>query len=319
MSFYSQFEIKIENDQIIKVFYAYNENSTFDDFLEFLTYYFPDKNFCPCYKFKGMYDFKEFMEIDMNWKIKSCINKYTKYEVYITNEDKECHCSPEFKDNFKKSKKYLINNLSEKKENLNNLSINKDGLIKANENLNNKINLEDFYDIIIDIKSIKDICKGWHIKKSKRAEKDYESFIKDSVIKIGVIGNSNKGKSFLLSKISKINLPSGTSIRTEGLSIKYPELNEKYKNRKIVLLDSAGLETPVLSDGKIINNKANNEKKENEQKKEKEKEEKEKDEKEEKEIENKNEKDEIQKNINNENGKDTKKNYKELFKEKSRE
>ena len=63
-----------------------------------------------------------------------------------------------------------------------------------------------------------------------------------------VIGNSNKGKSFLLSKISNIKLPSGTSIRTEGLSIKYPEL-EKFKDRKIALLDSAGLETPVLNLG----------------------------------------------------------------------
>ena len=76
-------------------------------------------------------------------------------------------------------------------------------------------------------------------KKRFKEHKDKEALI------IGVIGNSNKGKSFLLSKISKIDLPSGTNIRTEGLSIKYPEL-EKYKNRKIVLLDSAGLETPLL-------------------------------------------------------------------------
>ena len=50
-----------------------------------------------------------------------------------------------------------------------------------------------------------------------------------------------------MSKISKIDLPSGTSISTEGLSIKYPEI-EKYQNRNIALLDSAGLETPVLKE-----------------------------------------------------------------------
>ena len=44
-------------------------------------------------------------------------------------------------------------------------------------------------------------------------------------------------------------LPSGT--RTEGLSVKYPELKE-FKNRTIVLLDSAGLETPVLKDEKDV-------------------------------------------------------------------
>ena len=78
-------------------------------------------------------------------------------------------------------------------------------------------------------------------------KKEYEKVIKEKVLKIGVIGNSNKGKSFILSKLSKIIIPSGTSIKTEGLSIKYPVL-EEFKNRKIVLLDSAGLETPVLAE-----------------------------------------------------------------------
>ena len=42
-----------------------------------------------------------------------------------------------------------------------------------------------------------------------------------------------------------MNFPSGMSIKTEGLSIKYPDLT-LFKVRKIALLDSAGLETPVL-------------------------------------------------------------------------
>ena len=128
---------------------------------------------------------------------------------------------------------------------------------KTNQFIGNETSIKkdftEFYDIIIDIKSIKGISQGWEIKKSKRAETNYDQFKKDKVIRIGVIGNSNKGKSFLLSKISKIkNLPSGTSIRTEGLSVKYPEL-DTYKDRKIVLLDSAGLETPVLNEDDIYN------------------------------------------------------------------
>ena len=113
------------------------------------------------------------------------------------------------------------------------------------------IELKNFYDVIINIKSVKDISKGWEIKMTEEGEKNFINFKDKELIKIGVIGNSNKGKSFILSRISKITLPSGTSIKTEGLSIKYPELG-KFKNRKIVLLDSAGLETPVLEDQKII-------------------------------------------------------------------
>ena len=146
-------------------------------------------------------------------------------------------------------------------------------------------NFINFYDVIIDIKSVKDIYKGWEIKRSKRAEEHYEDFKKDKIIKIGVIGNSNKGKSFLLSKISKIDLPSGTSIRTEGISIKYPEL-DLFKDRKIVLLDSAGLETPVLKEDENKNKEGEEKEKE----------------------ENKDDEDENEKT-----------NEKELFKEKSRE
>ena len=80
---------------------------------------------------------------------------------------------------------------------------------------------------------------------NKNALKNYENMRKQKALKIGVIGNANKGKSFILSKISKMDLPSGMSIKTEGLSIIYPDL-KIFKDRKIVLLDSAGLETPVL-------------------------------------------------------------------------
>ena len=66
----------------------------------------------------------------------------------------------------------------------------------------------DFYDVIIHIDSIKDINKGWKIEFNEKAKEKYESLKNEKIIKIGVIGNSNKGKSFLLSKISKIKLPS---------------------------------------------------------------------------------------------------------------
>ena len=123
-------------------------------------------------------------------------------------------------------------------------------------NIQDPIDVTDatkFYDVIIPIQSIKDITKGWEIKISDRFRSNYKNLINQKALKIGIIGNSNKGKSFILSKLSKINLPTGTSIRTEGLSIKYPDLLQ-YPDRRIVLLDSAGLETPVLADGVNIEN-----------------------------------------------------------------
>ena len=129
---------------------------------------------------------------------------------------------------------------------------------KDSSNIDNKIDAVEFYDVIVNIQSIKDIIKGWDIKLNKRI-KNYEDFINikenKKVLKIGILGDSNKGKSFILSKLSHISLPFGTSIKTEGLSIKYLDLIE-YKNRKIALLDSAGFETPVIrnEEGKIGKN-----------------------------------------------------------------
>ena len=196
------------------------------------------------------------------------------------------------------------------------------------ENINKKINSIDFYDVVIDIKSIKDINKGWEIKMSQKAEREYENLKKDKIIKIGVIGNSNKGKSFILSKISKIKLPVGTSVRTEGLSIKYPELKE-YENRKIVLLDSCGLETPVLKNNiNIVGNKdIKGENKEDCNKEEKNKDNQDniiKNNENNEKKEDKNEIKEGENEIQNDKNKIDKikketKNFKELFKEKSRE
>ena len=150
------------------------------------------------------------------------------------------------------NKEGIIGEFLKPKENLIKIDPKTNEII-GNQKIIEEKNFTDFYDVIVNIKSIKDINKGWEIKMSKRAEEKYDLLKKDEIIKIGVIGNSNKGKSFLLSKISKIKLPSGTSIRTEGLSIKYPEI-ETFKNRKIALLDSAGLETPVLKEKEEFEN-----------------------------------------------------------------
>ena len=101
----------------------------------------------------------------------------------------------------------------------------------------NKKNANEFYDTILNINSILDVNKGWEIKfNSKKGKEEYDKMVKEDILKVGVIGNGNKGKSFFLSKISDYELPTGTSIRTEGLSLK---------------LDSAGFETPLLDNNNI--------------------------------------------------------------------
>jgi len=280
----------------IELLYPFNDNTTFEDLIEFISQNYKGYDICPCFEFK----IKNII-INKNQKLIDFIksdNYYYKYNnynnyYYIDNlnlEKEECKCDSDLKAFFKESKQNNMKNLeSLKSENKNlKIMINKykkvlnyvfkgnteviGNLLDDNSNLDynkfkfNELKIDNktgnyiindsyskdefdatkFYDIIVQIKSIKEINKGWNLKFSKRIKQNKQLF-KDTVLKIGVIGNSNKGKSFLLSKLSKIDLPSGTSITTEGLSIKYPEI-EEYKNRKIVLLDSAGLETTVLKE-----------------------------------------------------------------------
>ena len=63
------------------------------------------------------------------------------------------------------------------------------------------------------------------------------------VLTVGILGNRNSGKTFILSKLSRVDLPVG--INTEGISIKYPRM-EKDKPAYYVLIDSAGFENPLL-------------------------------------------------------------------------
>ncbi len=104
--------------------------------------------------------------------------------------------------------------------------------------------LENFYDIIISIKSIKALsnkAEGWPIKWNKNYG-DLKKFLdaNEKLLKVGILGNGNMGKSFLLSRIFNEKIPSGYSVITEGLSIKINQ--EKF----YALFDSAGLQTPLL-------------------------------------------------------------------------
>ena len=109
-----------------------------------------------------------------------------------------------------------------------------------------------YYDVVIDIDSINSLRnEGWEILYNEERKENYEKIVNEQTIKIGVLGLNNVGKSYLLSKIVKIDIPTGHSIETKGISIKYSQ-GDKGEEAGICILDSAGFETPLLSNDKYI-------------------------------------------------------------------
>jgi len=158
------------------------------------------------------------------------------------------------------SQKQEINELREKekgyinKENENNQLLERIKQGEPNENFLNKA-AEEYYDVVKDINSINSLKNDcWEIKYNKERENVYKEIVGEQTIKIGVLGLNNVGKSYLLSKIVNIEIPSGYSVETKGISIKYSE-GKKGEEESICILDSAGFETPLLR----LNNNNNGE------------------------------------------------------------
>ena len=231
MSNYCKLKVKIENSETFEFYFSYNDKTTFDDLLEFIAYYFPEKNICPCFKFKANYNNIANIEIERNWTFVSRINNCSDFILFSPN--KKCNCIYLIKDNFSRSKLQILQNFA------NFFQMN----LEPTYN-NPRYRRKNFFDLFVNINSIKDIYKGWEIKMSSKAEREYDKLKQMKVIRIGAIGESNKGKSFVLSKISKMDFPIE---RTKGLCIKYPDNLDKFLNRKIVLLDLVGLETIALN------------------------------------------------------------------------
>ena len=81
--------------------------------------------------------------------------------------------------------------------------------------------------------------EGWPIKWNESRKDDISKLKNEQLLKIGILGNVNLGKSFLLSRLFKMNIPSGYGIIFEGLSLKYNEVD------RYIILDFAGLQTPL--------------------------------------------------------------------------
>ena len=119
----------------------------------------------------------------------------------------------------------------------------------------------EFYDNIIKLVSLKESCtsEGFPVESSEEGMKNYvEQKEKDAPV-IGVVGNAKKGKSYILGKISNKPLPTGHSVTTEGISVKYPKIH----GVPVVVLDSAGSEAPLTETEEVklddINKSSENE------------------------------------------------------------
>ena len=120
---------------------------------------------------------------------------------------------------------------------------------EENKEKQKSLPVTDFYDLVIRIDSFRNLQKkeqgdyGWDILYSK--DFDYDKRTKEELVRIGVVGNGNSGKSFILSKLTNHKVPSGFSIKTKGISLKYPDMKTK-DGKGIVIIDSPGFETTLL-------------------------------------------------------------------------
>ena len=102
------------------------------------------------------------------------------------------------------------------------------------------------YDITLDITNFSNLIReGWVIRyNSQEGKQKYLKKKEEDTVVVGVVGNRNKGKSFILALLSGYDIDSGFNTKTVGLSIRYgtsPQHN-------IAILDSAGQESPLLKE-----------------------------------------------------------------------
>ena len=84
---------------------AFNEETTFNHALDYISYKFPQHNICPCFDFQYYKD-SELLKIDKNSKIID-LN-----ESEVTINYQRCKCSEFLKKYFKKPKIEIINDLN---------------------------------------------------------------------------------------------------------------------------------------------------------------------------------------------------------------
>ena len=155
---------------------------------------------------------------------------------YIKKEKKRKKNELEKQEKKKKEKEDEIKAYEEKKIEIKDIFIPKQTIEKGK-----------FYDIIIKMDLLNElIVNGWEIYFSEEGKKNYEKYKKENIITVSVMGESNRGKSFLLEKICNIEVPKGFTEKTEGISVKYFVTDQL----KCALIDTAGGQTPLIKNEK---------------------------------------------------------------------
>ena len=109
----------------------------------------------------------------------------------------------------------------------------------------------EHYDMILDFNSFDQLKKkGWIAYFTPEGNKKYKSSLNRKINVIGIIGDKNRGKSFLLGRImEKQNYvpPNGFLVTTYGISCIFPKLDEKDNDyMPLIALDTAGKDNPLL-------------------------------------------------------------------------
>jgi len=111
-------------------------------------------------------------------------------------------------------------------------------LLRARRRRRRQRIVEDWYDLVIKLDDFMSVChKGWMIDDRRVDVEQWHGTI------VSVLGEFNRGKTWVLNRLAGTHLPCGVNIRTEGLSFKRLTLAKK----EIALLDTAGSGAPVRS------------------------------------------------------------------------
>lgn len=123
----------------------------------------------------------------------------------------------------------------------------KSNIIDFIRDKNKEIDPCDLYDLILKINSFLHLTPndgfeyGWQVDGQQDKMELYEKKKKDEEQTIvGINGLGNKGKTFILQKLSGFSFQTGFTAITEGLSIKYDH------NKPVLYFDSAGSQSPIL-------------------------------------------------------------------------